>query len=138
WYFWRADFSSFREAGTYRLVATAAATPTTIARAESPPVLIAPNCLLTESGPSSVDFFFVQRCGFDVPGWHRACHLDDARLPDGTHIDATGGGHSAGNTKKPMWQFGDSAAVYALAALYDEHRAALAAYDRNHDGVPDA
>jgi hypothetical protein len=66
-----------------------------------------------------VDFFFVQRCGFDVPGWHKACHLDDAKLPDGTHVDVTGGWHSAGDYNKPMWQFGDSGVTYALARAYE-------------------
>ena len=53
-------------------------------------------------------FSIVQRCGCDVPGWHKACHLDDAKLADGTHVDVTGGWHSAGDYNKPMWQFGDS------------------------------
>lgn len=47
-----------------------------------------------------VEFFFVQRCGMAVPGWHGACHLDDALLPDGTYRDATGGWHDAGDYNK--------------------------------------
>ena len=132
------DFSSFRQVGTYRIVATATATPTRTARAQSPPFMIAPDCLLTESGPLGVDFFFVQRCGFDVPGWHKACHLDDVTLPGGKRIDATGGWHSAGDYNKPMFPFGDSAAFYALAMLFDEHSEKLSRYDRDHDGVPDS
>jgi hypothetical protein len=138
WYFWRADFSSFRKPGGYRILATAAPTSTTTARGESPPILIAPDCLLTKSAPLGVDFFFVQRCGFDVPGWHKACHLDDVTLPNGKRIDATGGWHSAGDYNKPMFPFGDSAAFYALATLFDEHSGQLEHYDRDHDGVPDA
>ena len=70
--------------------------------------MIERGAILKQTAADAVDFFFVQRCGFDVPGWHKACHLDDAKLPDGTHLDVTGGWHSAGDYNKPMWQFGDS------------------------------
>jgi hypothetical protein len=111
WYFWRVDFSELDRAGTFRVTATLGD-----ARGESFPFVVGPGAVLDRTAADAVDFFYVQRCGCEVPGWHRACHLDDARLPDGTHVNATGGWHSAGDYNKPMWQFGDSGACYALAA----------------------
>ncbi|MEX2285756.1 MAG: glycoside hydrolase family 9 protein [Planctomycetaceae bacterium] len=138
WYFWRVDFSTFQAPGVYKAVAIVPLPTGVLARGESPPISIRPNALLHETAPLGVDFFFVQRCGCEVPGWHGPCHLDDARLPDGSHIDVTGGWHSAGDYNKPMWQFGDSAAVYALAVAFDEHRDLLSQNDRDGDGLPDA
>ena len=109
WYFWRADFSQFRQAGVYRIAAQAGS-----ARGESPLFHVEQDLLLKETAQSAVDFFFVQRCGFAVPGWHKACHLDDAKLPDGAHIDATGGWHSAGDYNKLMYENGDGGVVFAL------------------------
>ena len=131
-YFWRADFSGLSRAGTYRAIATFGK-----ARGESPRFQIAPDLLFRETAQLGVDFFFVQRCGFAVPGWYAACHLDDARLPDGTHIDATGGWHSAGDYNKPVWEYGDGGGVYALVKAWQEHPDYFSAYDRNKDGLPD-
>lgn len=51
----------------------------------------------------------IQRCGCEVPGWHDACHLDDARRRDnGQRVDTVGGWHDAGDLRKwmgaTMWQ----------------------------------
>jgi hypothetical protein len=48
-----------------------------------------------------------------VPGWHAPCHLDDARLPDGSHLDATGGWHDGGDYNK--YSGYTPLAVFALA-----------------------
>ncbi|MEX0611551.1 MAG: glycoside hydrolase family 9 protein, partial [Pirellulales bacterium] len=102
WYFWRVDFSEWQQPGEYRLVSS-----DNDVRGESFPFSIERGAILSRTAADAVDFFFVQRCGYDVPGWHKACHLDDAKLPDGSHLDVTGGWHSAGDYNKPMWQFGD-------------------------------
>ncbi|MBI4603339.1 MAG: glycoside hydrolase family 9 protein, partial [Planctomycetes bacterium] len=133
WYFWRADFSAFDRPGTYRAAAACEGT-----RGESHPFAVGRGALLEATARAAVDFFFVQRCGFDVPQWHKACHLDDARLPDGSRIDATGGWHSAGDYNKPMWQFGDGAAVYALAAAQAARGGVFGKLDRDGDALPDA
>lgn len=41
------------------------------------------------------DYIHIQRCGQAVEGYHKACHLDDARIRDNTqkHIDMVGGWH---------------------------------------------
>lgn len=133
WYFWRADFSHFREPGTYRVVARLGSFT-----AESAPFRIGRNLLLTETAQSAVDFFYIQRCGFEVPGWHKACHLDDAKLPDGTHLDATGGWHSAGDYNKLMYEHGDGGVVYALLTAYDSNPIRFGRFDRDRDGLADA
>jgi hypothetical protein len=79
----------------------------------SPPFVIGASRLVRWTGPLAVEFFFVQRCGTDVPGWHAPCHLDDGRLPDGRHIDLTGGWHDAGDYNK--YNGYTPLAVYALA-----------------------
>jgi hypothetical protein len=133
WYFWRADFSKFQQAGVYRIAAQAEG-----ARAESPSFQIERDVLLKETAQSAVDFFFIQRCGFAVPGWHKACHLDDAKLPDGGHIDATGGWHSAGDYNKLMYENGDGGVVFALLTAQASAPEAFRRFDRNADDWCDA
>ena len=91
-----------------------------------------------ETAQNAVDFFFIQRCGFEVPGWHNACHLDDANLPDGRHLDATGGWHSAGDYNKLMYEHGDGGVVFALLKAFDAAPEIFRRSDRNGDGLPDA
>jgi len=133
YYFWRADFSSFRTAGKYRAVVIIGGT-----RGESYPFEIGDGLLMNRLAGLGVDFFFIQRCGFDVPGWHKECHMDDANLPDGKHIDVTGGWHSAGDYNKLMYENGDGGCSYALLTAYKVAPAAFDRYDRDKDGVPDA
>ncbi len=70
-------------------------------KAESVPFEVRDDAIFASTADLCVDFFFVQRCGFAVPGWHAACHMDDAKLPDGSHRDLTGGWHSAGAICRP-------------------------------------
>jgi hypothetical protein len=132
WYLWRLEFSGFGESGEYR-----AAALLDEVRGESPPFSIGRDVLFRGTANLGVEFFFVQRCGFDVPGWHRACHLDDAKLPDGTHIDATGGWHSAGDYNKLMYENGDGGVAYALLESYEAAPEFFAERDRDGDGIPD-
>ena len=133
WYFWRADFSKFVRPGVYRVAAQAEG-----ARGESPPFQIGRDLLLRETTQSAVDFFFIQRCGFEVPGWHKACHLDDANLPDGKHIDATGGWHSAGDYNKLMYENGDGGVAFALLTAQARAPEIFGRFDRDANGRCDA
>jgi len=112
-YFWRADFSSIEQPGGYSAKAVLGKVTAT-----SPIFAIGERALFRGTANLGVEFFFTQRCGFAVPGWHEACHLDDAKLPDGTHIDATGGWHSAGDYNKIMYENGDGGCMYALTTAY--------------------
>jgi len=131
-YFWRADFSSLRKPGKYRVVAHVGGV-----HGESFPFTIGDHAVLRGTGKLGVEFFYHQRCGFEVPGWYRACHLDDARLPDGTHIDATGGWHSAGDYNKIMYENGDGGVAYSLLRVYDALSGYFRQFDRDRDGHPD-
>jgi hypothetical protein len=112
-YFWRADFSSLDQPGGYSAKAVVGKVA-----AVSPIFAIGQRALFRGTVNLGVEFFFVQRCGFAVPGWHEACHLDDANLPDGTHVDAVGGWHSAGDYNKIMYENGDGGCMYALVTAY--------------------
>lgn len=133
YYWWRGDFSSLRTLGKYRAVVNIGST-----RAESYPFEIGKGLLMERLAGLGVDFFFVQRCGFDVPGWHKACHLDDAKLPNGQHIDVVGGWHSAGDYNKLMYENGDGGVAFSLLTAYRAWPAPFDRHDRDNDGVPDA
>ena len=64
-------------------------------------------------------WFYYQRCGCEVPGWHGACHTEDALiLEDGRRIDATGGWHDAGDYGK--WVGSGAEGIWALATFAEE------------------
>lgn len=132
WYFYKAEFSSVIQPGQYRIRAKAGKI-----QAESSPFPIARDVLFQSTLPANTDFFFVQRCGFEVPGWHAPCHLDDAKLPDGTHRDLTGGWHSAGDYNKLNYEYGDGGALYALINAYEAQPAFFLSFDRDKDGLCD-
>ena len=62
--------------------------------------------------------------------------MDDAKLPCGTHVDLTGGYHSAGDFHKHL---GDNApvSVYGMISTYENHRDFFDTIDRNENGRAD-
>jgi hypothetical protein len=97
------DFTAVREAGTYRVQATAA-------RSE-------PFAVMTDVYAGAVRrciaYFGRQRCGDSKTGYHAPCHLDDGRrTDDGRHQDATGGWHDACDVRK--WV---DATLYGMTGL---------------------
>ncbi len=107
-------------------------------RGESYLFEIGDGLLMNRLADLGVEFFFVQRCGFDVPGWHKACHLDCALTPDGkSHFDAVGGWHSAGDYNKLMYENGDGGCSYSLLTAYLTMPDAFSGKDRNDDGILD-
>ena len=132
WYFWRADFSSLKAEGTYRIRAKLGGKESV-----SFPFQIGSDVLFRETAAIDVDFFFVQRCGCEVPGWHAPCHLDDAKLQDGSHRDFVGGWHSAGDYNKLNWEYGDGGVVYALVNAAESAPDYFKEFDRDGDGVLD-
>ncbi len=64
-------------------------------------------------------WFNYQRCGTEVPGFHKECHTEDAVIAlDGTKVDVTGGWHDAGDYGK--WVGAGARGVLALSVLQDE------------------
>ena len=86
-------------------------------QASAEPIVIGPNIHVRETGELACKYYFVQRCGCAVPGWHGPCHLDDGRLPDGQHADVSGGYHNAGDYGKWLGE-NTPTSVYAMVAAY--------------------
>jgi hypothetical protein len=122
--YWYADFSGVETPGAYRLRVTF---PDGRA-AMSPEFGINPEIYL--SLPNlTLGWYYTQRCGMEVPGWHPACHLDDGLVgrsrnrplgPGGEWeisgpADLTGGWHDAGDNHKYIcWSY---LALWGLARL---------------------
>ncbi|MBN1349446.1 glycoside hydrolase family 9 protein, partial [candidate division KSB1 bacterium] len=88
---YRLDFSSFQQPGCYTLKA---------ATAQSPPFRIAAD-VYDGTADFLLRYMRQQRCGFN-PFLRDSCHTHDGYtiygpMPDGTHIDVTGGWHDAGD-----------------------------------------
>jgi hypothetical protein len=87
------DFSDFAREGMYQI---------TVGDERSVPFFIRPEAW-RRALAKAVGYVSLQRCGIEVPGFHPACHLDDARRRDnGEHVDVTGGWHDAGDARKWM------------------------------------
>lgn len=99
-----ADFSRIEKSGNYRIQVDIGKQ-----RSISPEFAISEN-LFRDLAEKSRSMMFFQRCGFEVPGVHKACHLDDgqirsqANLAEGGkiigHVDMSGGWHDAGDYDK--------------------------------------
>lgn len=63
-----------------------------------------------------LNFFLVLRCGYEVPGKHRACHSDMLMVHDGKAIVANGGWHDAADLAQGFINTAEAtAALFSLA-----------------------
>ena len=116
------DFSSVTEPGLYFLISEECG--------ESDTFRIAPD-LYDDVFQSAVKFFYLQRCGCDLPKEkaglfaHPACHTSPA-IVYGTseHIDANGGWHDAGDYGRYIVPAAMTVAQLLLAAEYNPTLAA--------------
>jgi len=133
-FYWPGEFPANIPDGEYVIEAR-----TEEAQAVSETFQIGQSLLSKETSELAVDFFRYQRCGMEIPGFHKACHLDDARLPDGTHVEGWGGWHDAGDYNKYLGG-GSYTGIAAFSLAYAVHDgpARFDKMDRNGDGVPDA
>ena len=69
----------------------------------------------------AVNFFYTERCGFDIPGAHRVCHRDWLVVQGDRKIVANGGWHDAGDLSQGL--VNTSEAVYAMFDLARNLRA---------------
>lgn len=130
YYYWQGSFAGFDTPGRY-VVKTVIDQKTYT----SPPFEIRENLLVPKTAELAYRFFYYQRCGTEVPGFHKACHLDDSVMPDGKYKDLAGGWHDAGDYNKYSGYTPES--VYALAYT-DEHRKDFFdKYDRDNNGRAD-
>lgn len=65
---------------------------------------------------NSLSFFLALRCGYDVPGRHRACHGDLLLQHNGQAIVANGGWHDAADVAQSLPNTADGAVALLLLA----------------------
>ncbi|HUS57867.1 MAG TPA: glycoside hydrolase family 9 protein [Planctomycetota bacterium] len=116
--FWKGDFSGFEQSGRFFVELVLATRSGRMKTIRSYKFGVMKDLLRQETIIPAAKFFYYQRCGFSVPGWHAQCHLDDGILPDGTYIDAAGGWHDAGDYNK--YSGYTPLTVYALAYGYQK------------------
>lgn len=98
--FWLLDFSDFKQEGWFRIH---------VGRIQSEWFPIGREAYLSAAW-KSLNFFFSQRCGFDVPGVHTECHLDVmSQHPDGRKRCVAGGWHDAGDLTQDSKNTAESA-----------------------------
>ncbi len=127
--YWRGDFTDFDTPGTYSVNITLDAETDV-----SWPFEIADNVLWDKTAVPAYRFFYYQRCGMAVPGFHGACHLDDAASPDGkTQHELWGGWHDAGDYNT----YHNAPYVLGLARAYGLRKEVFDRYDEDNNGVAD-
>lgn len=96
------DFTAFDRPGTYVL---------RYGKAESRPFPIGKNVWLNPLF-GTLNFYFCQRCGYEVPGIHSECHQDCKGFHGDDEVSVSGGWHDAGDLSQGFFRTGMSA--YAL------------------------
>lgn len=95
-HFWQLDFSSLKKTGEYLIRVS-------FNNTENEAKVCISDDLIQQAVAKTLDYFRIQRCGTDAPGWHKTCHLDDGVLPDGSAFDAVGGWHDCAGFDKEMY-----------------------------------
>ena len=68
----------------------------------------------------TINHYYAQRCGYDVPGIHDVCHVDWTSVHDGKTIPINGGWHDAGDLSQGLTNTAEGA--HAQMALAEELR----------------
>jgi len=127
--YWRGDFTDFDSPGHYRIRIALNGVHKT-----SWPFTVGPHVLWDRTARPAYRFFHGQRCGTDVPGIHRACHLDDATNADHSkQFDLAGGWHDAGDYNK----YHNAPYVLGLARAYGLCKTRFDRHDHDGNGVSD-
>lgn len=127
--YWRGDFTALEEPGNYRVRLML-----DDVQDLSWPFAIGEDLLWERTAQPAYRFFYYQRCGMEIPGFHKACHLDDAIGADtNQHHELWGGWHDAGDYNK----YHNAPYVYGLARAYGLQQKRFDAQDEDHTGVSD-
>jgi len=106
------DFSEFRVPGTYLLRAGGRSTK---------PFPIGDE-VWKSSLWKAVNFFYVERCGFAIPGVHDACHRDWLLKHGDKQLVVNGGWHDAGDLSQSLGNTAEAA--YSMFSLAERMQAA--------------
>jgi len=113
--YWRGDFTPLDAPNNYYVEAMVGEIS-----AESPLFSIDADFVARRTLDPAHRFFWYQRCGMAIPGWHAACHLDDrVTTPEGTTIEAAGAWHDAGDYNK--YNGFTPLSVYSLLYAHEGH-----------------
>ncbi|MDD5198804.1 MAG: glycoside hydrolase family 9 protein [Terrimicrobiaceae bacterium] len=106
------DFSDWTTPGIYRLVLPEGGGRSLIFAIH--------DGILSDVPRLFLDYLHANRCGVFENDWRGPCHLDDGRLrASGKLIDATGGWHDAGDTRK--WMAHCTLPAWAMAVYKERH-----------------
>jgi len=127
--YWRGDFSDFNAPGQYRIRVTV-----DNQTEMSWPFQVAENLLWDKTSRPAYRFFYYQRCGMEIPGFHGACHLDDAASEDGSRqFHLAGGWHDAGDYNK----YHNAPYVLGLATAFSLQPELFNQQDEDGNGTAD-
>jgi hypothetical protein len=99
------DFSEVRQEGTFILKA---------GNVTSRPFRIGED-VWKESIWANLNYWYCQRCGFEIPGIHDACHRDVTATKDSMKVIVTSGWHDAGDLTQMIYN--TAPAIYAMFSL---------------------
>lgn len=126
--YWRGDFTGLDKQGKYRVRVTLDGMTDT-----SWPFAVAKNLIAARTTRPAYRFFYYQRCGMAIPGYHGACHLDDATNQAHTiQYHVSGGWHDAGDYNT----YQNSPYVFGLARAYEAAPRLFATPSRKSDLLP--
>jgi hypothetical protein len=120
------NFSDFKKAGVYRI---------RTGKLVSNPFPIKGDVWL-DPVFKAMNFYFCQRCGYDVPGLHKACHMDWQGFRGDVKKVVNGGYHDAGDLSQGIWR--TAMATFAMENNLDElkkHKNTGEVTDRMHGEI---
>ncbi|MCF6286102.1 MAG: PQQ-binding-like beta-propeller repeat protein, partial [Candidatus Hydrogenedentes bacterium] len=127
--YWRSDFSAVTTPGTYRIRVSLDGLDR-----DSYSFAVAKDVLWKQTAELAYRFFYYQRCGMAIPGFHEICHLDDAVSPDGAEqLSLWGGWHDAGDYNT----YHNAPYVYGLVRAYAQAAKDFSDFDRDGNGQAD-
>ncbi|MCD6407802.1 glycoside hydrolase family 9 protein, partial [bacterium] len=117
-HYYRVEFSELKKEGEYFLKVIYNN------KEQQSPVFPIKHGLYRDLAKNGVKYFYYQRSGCEIPGWHKACHLDDAWVTNFNtskkyyHVDLTGGWFDAADLNK--WLDPQGWYVRSVANVYNK------------------
>ena len=138
-YYWVGEFTPLQVRGNFTIEVAISGLSARSMRFE-----MDNDVVLEECGELVYKFLKYMRCGYtdSEVGWTtwlkrpRPCHMDDGILPNGTHMDATGGWHCAGLWGGKYSEY-HTYVLFNILLAYDLRPDFFGSIDRDADGLPD-